>query len=247
MPDNAFDVLILIARPAAGKSEIIHFLKQTPPDERVRRFHIGPFVEIDDFPMLWAWFEEDDILERLGYPRLHSTPDYYFRDPILWHVLIERISLEYEKLLRRQPDFHDEHTALIEFSRGMGEAGGYREAFRHLSDELLRRAGVMYVDVSYEESLRKNRARYDPDRPDSILHHALTDEKMERLYREDDFAQFSAADPHWLAVKGRRVPYVIFENHDDVTTAVRSGGDLAPLARRLEERLGALWELYRTR
>ncbi len=241
MPANAFDALILIARPAAGKSEIIDFLKHVPPDERIRRFHIGPFREIDDFPMLWTWFEEDDILERLGRERLHSTPGYYFKDPILWHVLIERISLEYAKLTRDRPDYHDTNTVIIEFSRGTVH-GGYREAFPHLSEAILRRAGVLYIDVSFEESLRKNRRRFDPNRPDSILHHALEDEKLERLYKEDDFKAFSSADPQWLTVKGIRVPYVIFDNHDDVTTDKPE-----QLAARLEDRLGALWTLHRAR
>jgi hypothetical protein len=65
MPSDAFDVLILIARPAAGKSEVIDYLQSTPVEERARRFHVGPFQVIDDFPMLWAWFEEDDILEQV--------------------------------------------------------------------------------------------------------------------------------------------------------------------------------------
>jgi hypothetical protein len=242
MPADAFDVLILIARPAAGKSETIHYLKNTPVGERTRRFHIGRFEEIDDFPMLWAWFEEDDILERVfGYPRLHTTSDGDFKDDVLWHLLIERISLEYAKVVRDNPGFHDESTALIEFSRGK-PSGGYREAFQHLSDEILRRAGVVYIDVTYEESLRKNRARFNPDRPDSILEHGLSDRKMETLYREDDFAEFSAADPRWLTVKGIKVPYAVFDNHDDVTTRMGEA-----LGRRLEDRLGALWELYQIR
>lgn len=238
MPANAFDVLILIARPGAGKSEIIAYLKNIAVEERQRRFRIGAFSEIDDFPMLWAWFEEDDILERLGHERLHSTPDYYFKDDVLWHVLVERIGLDYARLLRREPDYHVTQTAIVEFSRG-ARHGGYREAFQHLPDDLLRRSGVLYVDVSHEESLRKNRARFNPDQPDSILQHSLTDEKMERLYREDDFADFSAADPCWLAVRGIRIPYVVFENHDDVTT-----GQPEQLGQRLEARLSALWELY---
>lgn len=241
MPANAFDVLILIARPAAGKSETIDFLKRVPPDERARRFHLGPFQEIDDFPLLWAWLEEDAILERLGHPRLHTGPDGFFNDHVLWHVLIERLSLEYARLLRDRPRFHDSHTVLIEFSRGV-EHGGYRAAFEHLSEEILRRAGVMYIDVTFEESLRKNRRRFNPDRPDSILEHALPDEKLARLYKEDDFAAFSSADPAWLTVKGLRVPYVIFPNHDDVTTDKPD-----QLAARLEERLGALWRLCKNR
>jgi len=239
MSDMTFDVLILIARPASGKSEVIHFLKGLAPADRRTRFHVDGLVELDDFPMLWAWFEEDDILERLGHDRLHTTPDRYFKHDILWHVLIERISLEHSKLLRDRPNLYDGHTVLIEFSRG-AQHGGYQAAFQHLSEDILRRAAVLYIEVSYAESLRKNRRRYDPERPDSILQHALSDEKMERIYREDDFRVFSAADPAWLAVKGARVPYVVFENEDDVTT---DRPDL--LARRLEMRLEQLWALRR--
>jgi hypothetical protein len=241
MPTNAFDILILIARPAAGKSEIIHYLQNTPVEGRIQRFHIGAFREIDDFPMLWTWFEEDHLLETVfGYPRLHTTPDEYFKDDVLWHLLIERISLDYAKLRRDNPDLHDEHTVLIEFSRGTAH-GGYREAFMHLSDDILRRAGVLYLDVTYEESLRKNRARFNPNRPDSILQHGLSDEKMERLYKEDDFAAFSAGDPRWLSVRGSKIPYVVFDNHDDVTTGIGEA-----LGERLEARLGQLWEGYRS-
>ncbi len=239
MPEQSdhFDILILIARPASGKSEIIDYLKKVPEDERAARFHIGRLHEIDDFPMLWAWFEEDDILEELGHPRLHSTPDQYFVDDILWQVLIRRISLEYDKLRRDNPDLHERHTLLIEFSRG-AKSGGYREAFQHLSDEILSRAVVVYVDVTYEESCRKNRRRFNPDKPDSILEHGLPDDKMETIYKDDDFADFSAGDPHYLAVKGQRVPYVVFENHDDVTT-----NQPEKLGERLEARLGELWEI----
>lgn len=239
MPDNHFDVLILIARPAAGKSEIIHFLKQLPDDERERRFHIGPFREIDDFPMLWTWFEEDDILERMGHPRLHTDAEGYFKHEYQWHLLVERIGLEYAKLLRDEPGFHEDHTAIIEFARG-SEHGGFRAAFDHLPEAILRRAAVLYIDVSYEESLRKNRRRYNPERADSILEHGLPDEKMERIYKEVDWEAFSAPDPGYLHVGGVEVPYVVFENHDDVTTA---GGEA--LAARLEARLSELWALYK--
>ena len=60
---DRFEIIILLGRPAAGKSEVIDFLKKTPVEERLRRFHIGRFEEIDDFPMLWTWFEEDAFLE----------------------------------------------------------------------------------------------------------------------------------------------------------------------------------------
>ncbi len=46
---NNFYVLLIIGRPASGKSEIIDFLKRVPADERREALHIGNFVEIDDF------------------------------------------------------------------------------------------------------------------------------------------------------------------------------------------------------
>jgi hypothetical protein len=237
MGKNTFDVLILVARPAAGKSEIIDYLKKTDLETRRARFHVGELDVIDDFPMFWAWFEEDDILSRMGKPRLHSDEEGYSKYPYLWHVLVERLSLEYGKRLRDRPDYHEHVTTFIEFSRGTVH-GGYGEAFPHLSDELLQRAATVYVHVSFAESLRKNRLRFNPDRPDSILEHAMPDHKLERVYREDDWEEFSAPDPEFVTVKGIRVPYVVFENEDDVTTARGEA-----LGRRLERILGRLWKL----
>lgn len=235
---NKFDVLLLIARPAAGKSEVIDYLKHTTVEERVRRFHIGKIEEIDDFPMLWTWFEEDALLERMGYPRLHTDAEGYFLGNHLWNLLIERIGLEYQKRLRDNPDLSRNHTVLVEFSRGK-EHGGYQTAFQHLSLEMVRNMAVLYLDVSWEESLRKNRKRFNPDKPDSILEHGLTDEKLERLYREVDWEEVSGGNPQYLTIQGCQVPYAVFDNSDDVTTARGS-----ELGKRLEEVTGVLWGRY---
>ena len=239
MGRNTFAVLILVGRPAAGKSEIIDYLKKTDLETRRARFHVGELDVIDDFPMLWAWFEEDDILSRMGKPRLHSDEEGYFKYPYLWHVLIERLSLEYGKRARDRPDYHEHVTTFLEFSRGT-EHGGYGEAFPYLSEDILQRAAIVYVNVSFAESFRKDRLRFNPDRPDSILEHALPGHKLVRLYREDDWEEFSAPDPEFVTVKGIRVPYVVFENEDDVTTARGEA-----LGSRLERVLGRLWMLKR--
>jgi hypothetical protein len=231
---KTFKSLLLIARPAAGKSEIINYLKNTSKDKRVARFHIGEFTEIDDFPMLWTWFEEDALLEQMGYPRLHTTPDGYFLSQHLWDLLIERIGLEYQKLMR---DFKGD-MVIIEFSRG-SEHGGYRNAFNHLSELILKSLAILYVDVPWEESLRKNRARFNPDRPDSILEHGLSDEKLEKMYRDTDWHALIASKSDLITIKGVEVPFVIFDNADDVTTA-----QSAALGIRLESTLAKLWSSY---
>ena len=238
MASDAFDVLILIGRPASGKSEIIDFLVHLPEITRRERSHIARLEVLDDFPMLWAWFEEDDILSQtFGLPRLHSDDEGYFKFQELWSVLIQRLSLEYAKKVRDDASYHTHTTTLIEFSRG-AEHGGYEQAFRHLSDRILERAAIVYVRVPFEESLRKNRQRFNPQKPDSILEHGLTDAKMERLYRDDDWLTLAPEESGYLNIHGHSVPYVVFPNEDDVTT-----GQPEKLAARLESVLGLLWGL----
>jgi hypothetical protein len=235
---RTFDVLILIARPAAGKSELIGYLRSIGRDVRTRRFFIGDFEELDDFPILWTWFEEDHLLEQMGKPRLHTTPDGYFRHEYLWDLLIRRINLEYAKRTVGNPLYHRDVSTIIEFSRG-AQHGGYERAFAHLSSEIIDRAAVLYINVSYEESIRKNRRRFNPRRPYSVLEHGLPDDKMEFLYRESDWESFSAHDPRYLHLERKAVPYAVFENEDDVTT---TGGE--PLGSRLEKTMHLLWERW---
>ena len=83
MGEDTFAVLLLIGRPACGKSRIIDSLMHTPPDVRRRRFRIASLDVLDDFPMVWAWLEEDRILsERLGQPRVHTDADGGFKHPL---------------------------------------------------------------------------------------------------------------------------------------------------------------------
>ncbi len=230
-----FPILILNARPGAGKSEIIHALHGLGEAERIQRFHIGPMHVLDDFPMLWTWFEEDEILEReFGRPRLHTTRDGYFIHEDMWHLLIRRLALEYAKWRR---DAEGEATVIIEFSRG-SQHGGYRAAYPYLGHEILRQAASLYIQVSFEESLRKNRLRFNPERPDSVLEHGLTDAKLRKLYEQDDWSEFTAGDPDYLEVEGIRLPYAVFDNEDDVTTQPGPA-----LFSRLESTLDRLWTL----
>ncbi|MCF7948239.1 MAG: hypothetical protein K9M94_06610 [Spirochaetia bacterium] len=244
---ETIEVLFLLARPGAGKSEIIDYLQQMDSKERPQRMRLASDLQvIDDFPMLWTWFEEDAILEEMGKPRLHTDDQGNFAAPHLWNLLIRRICLDYRKAVRdRTPSsapLTAPFTALIEFSRGK-EHGGYREAFKHVDREILSKAAILYVDVSFKESLRKNRTRFNPDKPDSILEHGLSDEKLTSLYKEIDWEEFRGpADSHYIPIQGIQVPFVVFDNEDDVTT------DRGPeLGIRLEQALHDLHERYRLR
>ena len=238
---QAFEILLLIARPAAGKSEIIAHLRQTGEDLRLQKYHIGAFQELDDFPMLWTWFEEDAILEELGHPRIHTDAEGYFLHLYQWDLLIRKINLAYDKLIRDDPDFHQHKTLIIEFSRGSSH-GGFKRAFAHLSEAIAQRLAILYLDVSWEESFRKNRARFNPEKPDSILEHGLSDSKMESLYRDSDWSEIQSNHPDWIEIQGHQVPYRVFANEDDVTS---QGGEV--LSQRLQTSLTPLYTLYTKR
>ncbi len=231
---NTFPIIILIGRPAAGKSEVIDYLKQLRDEERRIRFHLAPLQEIDDFVWVWETFEDDDIRSKHGKPRLHTTPDYYFTDPFIWNFYIEKINLEFAKRLARDPSYLSDHTTLVEFARG-GE-NGFGEAFSYLSDEILKRAVILYISVSYEESLRRNRKRVRKGQEDSILYHSLPDQKMEYYYKSNDWGKISRGEKEGVInIKGNHIPFAVFENEPEKT------GDPVKLGRELERVTNCLW------
>ncbi len=250
MKKEIFNIILLNGRPAAGKSEIIDYLKNIPVRERIERFHVGEFEEIDDFPILWEQFEDDDILEEMGLPRLISDPffeykgkkynGHVFKEKWYWNFLIKKINFIYQKKLKAEKNYHDNRTSIIEFSRG-SEHGGFRTAYNQLSEQILVNSVTLYIDVNWEESLRKNRRRFNPDKPDSVLEHGLEDLKLEKLYKESDWTDFTSADEKFIHVGKHRVPYGIFNNMPEKTD------DPEKIGTHLTEVLDKLWKLYSKR
>lgn len=236
MSDN-FPILIITGRPAAGKSEVIDFLKKADPAKRLNKFHISNFDELDDFVYVWETFEIDDILTNHGKPRIWTDEQYWFNDHFIWNLYIERINLEYRKKLACNPRYHDSMTTLIEFARG-GENGIY-EAMSYLHEEILNRAALIYIKVPYEESVRKNRRRARPGEEASILHHSLPDEKIDFYYKVNDWDTLEAKDPDFIEVKGFKVPYAVFENMPEKTD------DPAKIAPEMERVTKKLWGMKR--
>lgn len=234
---DIFPILIITGRPAAGKSEVIDYLKKVDPEERRRRFHIGKFEELDDFVYVWETFEIDDILSKHGKPRIWTDEKYWFKDHFIWNLFIERINLEYRKKLARNPRYHETTTTLIEFARG-GENGIY-EALSYLHEDILSKACLIYIRVDYEESVRKNRRRARKGEEDSILYHSLPDEKMEFYYKFNDWEKLEAKNPTHIEVKGFRIPYAVFENMPEKTLDPKLIGE------ELERVTKKLWDIKR--
>ena len=236
---NHFPILILTGRPASGKSEVIDFLKKCDPIVRLEKYHIANFEELDDFLYVWETFELDDLMSQMGKERVWSDEKYWFKDPYIWDLYIKRLALEYQKKIAKDPAYHDRLTTLLEFARGGDNA--IHHALSILSDEMLGKAALMYIRVTYEESVLKNRRRARKGEEDSILYHSLSDEKMETYYKTNDWEELEARDPNFIDVKGFKIPYAVFENMPEKTLDPKLIGE------ELERVTAMLWEVSQSR
>jgi thymidylate kinase len=228
--------LLLLGRPASGKSELIQFLNHMPLFERVFAYHIGALRVVDDFVFLWQKFLEDDLWEKLGRGRLHSRrvgENYAVEDQSLWNFLILRVNQEIASSPPRPGE-----TVIIEFSRG-GERA-YREALSFLVPTVLEECAILYLHVSYEESVRRNLARYDRDRRDGILTHSVPEEEMLKTYRTDDWSRLASEESGYLSIRGFRVPYVTVHNEPEPKS-------FADFSRRFKPALEELYQLWKSR
>ncbi len=210
-----FPILIVTGRPAAGKSEVIDFLKKCDPVVRLEKYHIATFEELDDFVYVWETFELDDLMTQMGRERVWSDEKYWFKHPYIWDLYMKRLALDHRKKVVKDPAYHEKMTTLVEFARG--GANAIQHALSFLSDEMLGKASLMYIRVDYEESVRKNRRRARKGEEDSILYHSLPDEKMEFYYRTNDWEQIESLNPEYIEVREHRIPYAVFENMPEKT------------------------------
>ena len=100
---DILETVLLLALPASGKSEVRRYLAQLSPDECCRDFHMGPTVQLDDFPYVHMMRRIDDELAARDRPRaFFAAPDRPFRDPRDWGTLIELINEDYADLVARR-------------------------------------------------------------------------------------------------------------------------------------------------
>lgn len=99
------DVLLLLALPASGKSEVRRYLASLSPQECHARFGIGHTVQLDDFPYVHIMRRLSDELTTRGHDgAFFISPALPFRDPVDWLTLIELMNEDYADVVaRRRP------------------------------------------------------------------------------------------------------------------------------------------------
>ncbi len=214
-----FAHLFVLGRPAGGKSEFIDFMKKLPSSERAACFGIGRFEEVDDFPWLWEACLDDDAREQRGERRLVSerTPEgYNIVKPRFRGSLVERFNETIAAKYLANPRFYEDGTLLIEFARGVGD--GFRDSLERFDPRILDRAAILYIQVSFEESYRRNSARYRKGQEESILFHKVPDADMFGYFRDNDWRQMTGGAPDGrLDIGGVSVPFVAMNNEPEST------------------------------
>jgi hypothetical protein len=237
-----FEHLFVLGRPAGGKSEFIALMKRLPDAERAREFGIGCFEEVDDFPWLWAACVADDERAARGDSRLVSerTPEgYNITKPGFRGSLVERFNEAIRGRYLSNPAFYDDGTLLIEFARGRDD--GFAGSLARFDPAILRRAAILYIKVSFEESFRRNAARYRRGQEETILFHKVPDRDMLGFFKENDWDAITDGAPDGLLdVAGVPVPFVSMLNEPEST-------DETVLRARYGAALGRLLHLYTTR
>ncbi|MBK8790852.1 MAG: hypothetical protein IPO28_11975 [Holophagaceae bacterium] len=94
------DTILLFSLPASGKSEVRRYLASLTPDQCRNDFHMGPTLQLDDYPYVHLMHRIDDELKAngLGYAYYHG-PSRPFRDNWTWAVLIELLNEDHANLM----------------------------------------------------------------------------------------------------------------------------------------------------
>ena len=223
MTQKTFKNILLLGRPASGKSEFIDFMKNVSAEDRAAKYHIGNFKEMDDFPWIWEKFMDDNLWEKAGYPRRYSfggnNPGLLKESGALFDFCIQKFNTEYVKHYQNNDAFYKDGTLFIEFSRGGQE--GYLKSLSQLSPEILKNSAVLFVNVSYEESCRRNLARYQEKMKHSILAHKVPDETMQNFYQVHDWGRLTEEKASGVfTVQNVRLPFVTMNNEPELTDPV---------------------------
>src|SRR5690242_5270027 len=99
---KTIDVLLLLALPASGKSEVRRYLASLTPKACQGDFHLGETVQLDDYPYVHMMRRISQELRAMGeHPVFFDGDDVPMIDPRDWGTLIELLNDDYDDIVRR--------------------------------------------------------------------------------------------------------------------------------------------------
>ena len=98
------DVLLLLALPASGKSEVRRYLASLSPEQCRDELHLGPTVQLDDYPYVHMMRRVSQELRKAGADGIFfDSDDLPMKQPLDWGMLIELLNEDFDDLTRRRP------------------------------------------------------------------------------------------------------------------------------------------------
>ena len=101
MSNSVFPVVLLMALPASGKSEVRNFMAHMDPAVLRDEFHIGETLQLDDFPYVHMMRRIDNELQAMGEPRIFYPGEDPFYDGRDWGTLCHLLNEDYHDLMNR--------------------------------------------------------------------------------------------------------------------------------------------------
>ena len=140
MKNKVFNIVLLQALPASGKSEVRNFMAHVDPKRLQEEFHIGENLQLDDFPYVHMMRRIDTELQAMGEERVFYPGEEPFKDGRDWGTLCNLLNEDYHDLINRNVISTDSAARLL-FDRidRAAEAAGLRPRMGLLKAELRRR------------------------------------------------------------------------------------------------------------
>jgi len=165
MNNDTLKTVLLLALPASGKSEVRRYLELQTPEVCRKDFHMGPTVQLDDFPYVHMMRRIDDELSALGKKRLYfAAGDKPFINPTDWGTLIKLINEDYSDMVAKKiakPASASRH--LFERIDRASKVVGAPERFASLSEEDKKK-----VCAATEKEAQDLLAKKHADYPDTL-------------------------------------------------------------------------------
>src|SRR5512134_684040 len=99
---SVLDVVLLLALPASGKSEVRRYLASLTPAQCENEMHLGPTVQLDDYPYVHMMRRVSQELRKRGHDGVFfDSDDLPMKEPLDWGTLVELLNEDFDDVQRR--------------------------------------------------------------------------------------------------------------------------------------------------
>jgi hypothetical protein len=99
---SVLDVVLLLALPASGKSEVRRYFASLTPDQCRDEMHLGPTVQLDDYPYVHMMRRVSQELRKRNHDGVFfDSDDLPMKESRDWGTLVELLNEDFDDLVER--------------------------------------------------------------------------------------------------------------------------------------------------